>query len=287
MTPQAPARRTAVIQKTKPTRRILPGDLICGQCGEGNAPTRKFCSRCGTSLETAVVAKTKWWKKFIPHRRRKELAAGERPWGSPTDPGGSKRRRGLPSVAKLIRPIMQLVTIAVLILGLVYGVSSSFRNSVNKRITSAKNTLVSKVKPKYLQVRPTSAKASTQDPANPGSNAVDGFTNTFWIAQPTDGQPILRVTFDQPVSIDKIIVHNGRPDNYQSTSRPEQLHLIFSDGKSSDVTLKDDPGAHTYGVKSDGKITSIDIHVLQLYKSFTPTPTGIALAEIEFFQRKK
>jgi hypothetical protein len=285
MAPQAPVRRTAVIQKTKPTRQILPGDLICAQCGEGNAPTRKFCSRCGTSLETAEIATTKWWKKFIPHRKPKELAAGERPWGSPTDPGGGRPRRGLPSLGKVFRPAMQLAGIVVLILGLIYGVSSGFRNAVNRRATSVKNTVISKVKPQFLQVRPTGATASSEVPGNPGSNAVDGFTNTFWIAQPSDSQPILRVTFDQPVAIDKIIVHNGRPDNFEATNRPETLHLVFSDGKSSDVTLKDDPNTHTYSVNSQGKITSIEIHVLQVYKSFTPS--GTAIAEIEFFQRKK
>ena len=179
---------------------------------------------------------------------------------------------------------MRLAAIVVVIFGLVYGVSSGFRNAVNKRVTSAKNSVVNKVKPQYLQVHATSATASSEVAGNPGQNAIDGFTNTFWTAQPTDSQPILRVSFLQPVAIDKIIVHNGRPDNYQSTNRPEQLHLIFSNGKTSDVTLKDDPDKHTYSVHSGGKITSIEIHVLQVYKSLTPS--GTAISEIEFYQRK-
>jgi len=284
MVPQAPARRTTVIQKTKPSRTIVPGDLICGQCGEGNSSARKFCSRCGTSLETAEIAKSKWWQRLIPHRRRKELAAGERPWGSPTDPGGGKRRgKGL-SLAKVIRPIMRLAAVVAVVLGLIYGVSSGFRNAVDKRITSVKNSVAQKVKPQYLQVHATSATASSEVAGDPGQSAVDGFTNTFWIAQPTDNQPILRVSFSQPVAVDKLIIHNGRPDNYQSTNRPELLHVIFSDGKVSDVTLKDDPEKHTYTVHSGGKISSMEIHVLQVYKSFAPS--GTAIAEIEFYQRK-
>jgi hypothetical protein len=284
MTPQAPVRRTVVVQKTKPSRSILPGDLICGQCGEGNTSARKFCSRCGTSLETAVIAKPKWWQRFIPHRRRMQLAAGERPWGSPTDPGKKNRRGGPRGFAKLLRSLMKAAGIAAVILGLIYGVSSPFRNAVDKRITRVKNEVITKVKPSYLQVRPTGAVASTQVAGNPGSNAVDGFTNTFWMAQPSDSQPILRVTFQQPVAVQKIIVHNGRPDNYESSNRPAQLHLVFSDGKTSDVTLKDDPGPHTYSVSSAGKITGVEIHVLQVFKSFAAS--GTAMTEIEFFERK-
>ncbi len=286
MAPQASARRSTVIQKTKPTRQVLPGDLICGQCGEGNAPTRKFCSRCGTSLAEAVVAKTPWWRKLLPRRRRKQLAAGERPWGKPTE-RGTKGRRARPSVGKVMRPLVQLAGIAVLIAGLAYGVASPFRSAVNKRITSIKTAAWSKVKPQYDQVRPTSARGSTELPGDPASAAVDGATNTFWITQPTDAQPVLVVTFQQPVSISKIIVHNGRPDSYQSTNRPELLHLDFPNNKSADVTVKDDPGPHTYSVSSGGKVSSAEIHVLQEYRAFSPKgPSGAALAEIEFFRRK-
>jgi hypothetical protein len=283
MAPQAPARRGGIIQKTEPTRQILPGDLICGQCGEGNAPTRKFCSRCGTSLAEAAVARTPWWSKLLPRRRRKQLAAGERPWGSPTE-RGAKGRRSRPSLGKVVRPLLQLAGIAVLIIGLVYGASSPFRDAVNKSLTSLKTAAWSKVKPQYDQVRATSARASSELPSGPASGAVDGATNTFWITQPTDAQPVLLVTFGQPVSISKIIVHNGRPDNYQSTNRPELLHFVFPNHRSADVTLKDDPGPHTYSVSSGGKVTSAEIHILQEYTAFSPS--GAALAEMEFFRRK-
>ena len=54
-TPQATRELAAAVTKTKPTRRLRPGDLICGQCGEGNPPVRRFCGRCGDSLDRKSV----------------------------------------------------------------------------------------------------------------------------------------------------------------------------------------------------------------------------------------
>jgi hypothetical protein len=281
--PQAPIKRSAPIQRSQPTREIQPGDLICGSCGEGNAPTRKFCSRCGTTLQEAVIATAPWWRKFIPKRKPKTLAAGERPWGGPTTPGGKKPGKKF-SLAKVMRPLSRIAGIVLLVATIAFGVSSPFRDAVTKRVTSVKDALISKVKPEYLQVHPLNSKASSELKDNPGPLAVDGFKNTFWIAPANDPQPILAVTFDESVPIDKLIAHNGRPDNYQSTNRPQVLHLVFSNGQSADVTLKDDPNEHTYGVNSHGKVSSVEIHILQVYKAFNPS--GTALTEIEFFRKK-
>src|SRR6185503_18170276 len=90
MKPTAPAQRPKPV-KQPPTRKILPGDLICGECGEGNPPARNFCSRCGSSLKAAAVAKRHWWQKLIPHRKRKAMEAGARPWK--TADGKQKRQR--------------------------------------------------------------------------------------------------------------------------------------------------------------------------------------------------
>ena len=49
-----------------PTRRH-PGDLICGQCGEGNDPVRHFCRRCGNSLDEAIAVRLPWYRRFF-HR---------------------------------------------------------------------------------------------------------------------------------------------------------------------------------------------------------------------------
>jgi hypothetical protein len=42
--------------KVTPSRTALPGDVACEECGEANPPDRRFCLRCGASLESAVPA---------------------------------------------------------------------------------------------------------------------------------------------------------------------------------------------------------------------------------------
>src|SRR5207247_4794005 len=62
-----------------PTRRH-PGDLICGQCGEGNDPVRHFCRRCGTSLDEALAVRLPWYRRFFNRLSRgKTREAGCRP----------------------------------------------------------------------------------------------------------------------------------------------------------------------------------------------------------------
>ena len=56
--------RPAARAMEAPTRRH-PGDLICGQCGEGNDPTRHFCRRCGNSLDEAIAVRLPWYRRFF------------------------------------------------------------------------------------------------------------------------------------------------------------------------------------------------------------------------------
>ena len=48
-------------------RIVNPGDLVCGQCGEGNDPSRRFCRRCGASLAAGDGIRPlpwyqRWWR---------------------------------------------------------------------------------------------------------------------------------------------------------------------------------------------------------------------------------
>ncbi len=70
-----------------PPEPLNPGDLVCGNCGAGNTPSRNFCRRCGDDLAAAEVAKVPWWKRVF-RRRAKATVAGTRPRGT-----GSARRR--------------------------------------------------------------------------------------------------------------------------------------------------------------------------------------------------
>jgi hypothetical protein len=55
LSPQAPAQPAAKPSRVPPSRDLQKGELVCPECGKENDPARKFCTRCGTPLESAQV----------------------------------------------------------------------------------------------------------------------------------------------------------------------------------------------------------------------------------------
>ena len=106
--PPAPAPSAAVVferpaglseQAAPGPETAAPGDLVCDVCGAGNAPTRRFCARCGSSLDGAEVATgrrrgaevatgRRRWERFIPKRWRGRNSMPPPP-GPPPDPAGT------------------------------------------------------------------------------------------------------------------------------------------------------------------------------------------------------
>lgn len=52
-------------------RRAEPGDIICGQCGQPNVPSRRFCRRCGSFLpdQDRVAVRLPWWRRLFGGKR--------------------------------------------------------------------------------------------------------------------------------------------------------------------------------------------------------------------------
>ena len=280
MLPQAARKRTVVVEKTKSTRRLEPGDLVCGECGEGNAPTRKFCSRCGNTLDNAVAVRPPWWRRLIPRRKQKVLSAGARP-GQKGVKSGQR-----PSLKKLTKPARRVATIAMVVLTVLYGISPRFRTFVNSRWSKAKSRVEAKIKPEYQPVRPSQAHANTFRPENPGTLAVDGFTNTFWVS-PAGGkiEPTLVLVFPDAVNLDRAIIRNGSALNFQGSNRAKDLHFVYSTGQSFDSTLKDTPDPQEIDIDNARQIKSVEIHVMSVYQSLEGT--DLAVSEMEFFTQKK
>ncbi|HEX4982989.1 MAG TPA: hypothetical protein VFV63_14880, partial [Ilumatobacteraceae bacterium] len=86
------------VTKQAPSRKINPGDLVCGACGEGNDPGRNYCRRCGSTLAEATVARTRWFRRR-PKRAKGIVAAGDRPGR----PGRSSGGRNAARSARLAR----------------------------------------------------------------------------------------------------------------------------------------------------------------------------------------
>jgi len=278
---EAVPRPAVSTQRRPPTRRLEPGDLICGECGEGNPPIRKFCSRCGASLGQAEVVRTRWWKRLVPWRRVKVHEAGSRPGQRGVRSGrGGKLGAGLRRVFPMVRNVAAIV---LLLGGIVYSIYPPFRVEANQRYFAAKNKVVSMVIPQYVPVRPTKVTATVALPDHPAEMVADGFSNTFWAA-PGESNPALVFTFDHEINLGRAIVRLGNSAKFQSAHRPQQLHLVFSNGGTFDLNLKDTPDPQEVKIEGGKGSTSVEIHVQSLFRSLDGTDT--AVTEIELFERK-
>ncbi|MFD0203261.1 MULTISPECIES: NADase-type glycan-binding domain-containing protein [Saccharothrix] len=247
-------------------RTPQPGDLICGQCGEANPPTRKFCARCGSALVEAAVVPEKWWRKLLP--RRKPPEAGSRP----TRRVGTVRRR----VGQVLR-----WSFVVALLGAIgaYGLVPSFRGLVNTRATSIAKDVKGLFGTDLTPVRPTGITATAESPGQGPGLAFDNATNTFWLAPVEPRPPALVLDFGREVDLREAIVRVGNPADLQAAHRPKKLHLVYPTGRTFDVDLADTPDPQT--VRVEGVATSVEVHVTEWHRSLRGNE--VALAEIEFF----
>jgi len=279
MTPQAsvPRRPTAPATPSPPSRVLQPDDLICGDCGEGNPPTRRFCSRCGSSLQTATVVPTPWWRQFLKRFDRTARPVGSRP--------SRFKARTLRGVSTAVR---RALLVGVLILALLYAVIPSMRSLVNGAVLGIKDRVEALFVPQYAPVRPTSFSATAEIPDHPPELAFDLITNTFWAAPNAAAEPTLVVGFDRPTRLVRAIVRVGGGEDFQAFGRPETLHLVYSAGGTtigtSDVVLNDTPEAQEVMFSGGDGATSVEIHVVSVYRS-VQSP-GVALSEIELFERR-
>jgi hypothetical protein len=92
------------------------------------------------------------------------------------------------------------------------------------------------------------------------------------------------LTFEGKVNLDKAIIRSGASDNFQGFNRPKQLHLVFSNGQTSDINLDDRAEPQEKTIGHGHGITSVEIHIVSVYKAFQGTDT--ALTEIELFREK-
>ena len=107
-----------------PTKELSAGDLVCGQCGEGNEPVRKFCRRCGNSLATAEVA--------IDMPARGRSRSGPQRCSLPASGRNIARSTSAPWFASA-----QFVVVAVVLIGgIAYGAVPQVRNDINSTIQS-------------------------------------------------------------------------------------------------------------------------------------------------------
>jgi hypothetical protein len=279
--PQVTRQHAVAVTKTKSTRRLRPGDLICGECGEGNPPTRKFCSRCGTSLTEAVTARVPWWRRLRFRRGPRVVAVTARPGAT-----SAGRPSAGPDFKQALRKIYRrgrlVLGALILIAGLIYGTYPPFRALINGKVSSVKNSVSHAIDQHFVPIHPVSVSANLQVPGHPGSAAVDSFLNTYWLApfSLTD-YPTLTLTFDHPVTLKRMIIYSGNNSNYLEYSRPSLLVLLFSNDESTTVTPIDSPGSQTLNLSNAVEIKSVKIEVEGTYPG--NHAADVAISDIELF----
>ncbi len=281
--PQIARARALAVSKTAPTHRLEPGDLICGNCGEGNTPNRKFCSRCGDSLVEAAIVEAPWWHRFRRRRGPKTVKLGAEKGKAAT--GGSLHAPRLDIrhlVSTIYRKARVVVAVAIVVAGVIYGVFPPFRHEVNSIFTSEKKKLTGIVDRKFVPIHPVKCTAKSQVAGHSGGLVCDGFFNDYWLAPfQASPEPTITMTFAHPVTITMLILHNGAFGQYVQDGRPSSLHLVFSNDESFTITPLDTQQTQKFVIKHAVLIKSIVFQVTATYPG--TQGANVAISEIELF----
>ena len=256
----------------KPRRRpsppqdqpIRPGDLICGNCGAGNTPTRKFCRRCGRELAEAEVARIPWWRRPFVRKARTGPDAGTRP-------RQCRQRRGVPPVAKY-------VAVLVVLAGVVYlsrPLWSPAYENVMDRVQDAKT------------LTPPAYTASSAARGHAPNKVKDLVSNSYW-APDTTGRvrgEWIQTEFEQPVRLVRAVLTPGAATKgaaFKAQGRPTQLTAIATTGagtEEKEFDLDDEPWVQSLELHLSD-VTAVRFRIDRAVSGERPR-SHVAIAEIE------
>ena len=275
--PQEHGRARRSMPRIAPSRELQPGDLVCGDCGEANLSTRRFCSRCGNELDDAEVVKAPWWRRILP-KRKPRVAREAEPEGAVAKTG--ERRKHKKSIFPLLR---RGVAVLVVIGGLGYAAVPDLRQKMNAEVVAGRQGIAKMIFGTYVPVRAVKATSTSSDKLHPASNAVDGHWNTFW-ATPVSGPRRLTLTFQEPVTLRKALIRGGIVGNLRGSQRPRTLHLVYPSGKGQDLNLSDVTDPQEFSLDSGGKISSLEIYVQATYANVETKE--VTISEVELFTKQ-
>lgn len=257
-----PKRRTAELPPEE--REVEPGELICGHCGAGNVPTRRFCRRCGTDLVDAPVAPPPvWWRRLLRSGRAQQPWAGDRP-------------------RRVVRRSYRGKVVFLVVLSLLAAAGWTQRGPIT-RLAAAVIDRVGDTR----RVTPADLTVSSFAVGHGPALLWDGNTDTFWAsARP---MPHIDVRFRTPIRLVAVLVFNGAsrdPQKFLARGRPDTLRFTFTSAggvqTTRDVELKDDPAKQTLYLGVDEvkrlRITIVDTVGVRARGS-------VALGELEFYER--
>jgi hypothetical protein len=262
---KAPPRKTLPPEDRAPQ----PGETICGTCGAGNAPGRKFCRRCGTSLADMPVVKLHWWNRVKKEKRGAQ--AGYR----------KKVRRGRP---RILGKLIPLLIIAIIVAAVII-----FWGDI-KKIWDKAADKVDKGDPVAALCR--ESKGTKSAGGNAAANLTDGAANKFWSPAKGKGDSVI-CTLDtgaKKVRLVRMEVATGasgeKDDLFKATARVSQIKITVThtDASKAYVTTKDLPdelGFHDFNIGTDN-VAEIVIEVEAVTKAGTKPA---ALGELKFYVR--
>jgi hypothetical protein len=279
VTPQAAQPRPRAVRQEAPTRKLAVGDLICGKCGEGNPPTRRFCSRCGESLQAATVVRRRWWQ--LRRKGPRTADAGTRP-----DHHGGPGGRVLGALGGVFRKLYAAAAAVLFAVGIAYLIYPPLRTYVNNAVSAPVRGVRSwadhKLHPRYVAVRPIQVTGPPSLAKHGPELAFDQYRNTAWEVRWTpQAPPTLTLRFAGKVHLERLIVTSGTADNYTDTDRPAELHLVYSTKRSDTLAIQDKGAPQTLTLTGGKDVTTIEVQITKVYSS--PKGAAVALSELEFF----
>jgi hypothetical protein len=287
LAPQIARAKAIAVTKTAPSRRLQPGDLICGT---GNPSTRRFCSRCGSSLIEAVSVREPWWRrwlrKLMPRRGPKVVALGTgtdgRTEGAPAahlaKPGVDVKH----TFRRFLRTARVVLAVVLLVGGLLYGVYPPLRNSVNHWVGRVKANITNDIGSNLAPIHPVSVTANITGPGSSALNASDENLNTSWLAPwSSTAEPTLTLNFAHRVTLKQLILHSGAGTAFVQHGRPSSLILKFSNGESVTLSPQDTAQSQTISFGHADLISSVQIQVAGIYPG--TSGSDVAITEIELF----
>jgi len=262
--PIAPPRKKLPPEDRKP----LPGELICGNCGAGNAPTRKFCRRCGTDLVDAPVVKLHWWQRV--RKPKQGPQAGY--------PKKVKRRRfgWLRGGAWRLGGIAGIIILVLWFREPIWGFGQTALDRFKGTDT----------------IDPSGTSASSSAAGHTPNLIRDGAPNRYWApsGRPGGVGEWVQADFSAPHRLVYVRIFAGSSaDNlskFKETARPSKLTVVVtnSSGKTKvkHIQLSDDPGEQRFTIgASDAQHVRFTID-----SSVGGTGLPVAIGEIEFLVRK-
>ena len=289
LAPQIARAKAVAVTKTAPSRRMQPGDLICGTCGEGNPSTRRFCSRCGASLVTATKVKESWWRRLlrrlIPRRGPKVVKLDSVSTADGKD-GVQATKQGVDlkfTLRRLLRTVRVVLAVVILFGGILYGVYPPFRNAINGTVENTKTHVSTDIGIDLSPIHAVGVTATASTTGFAPLNAADENLSTYWLASwSSTDEPTLTFTFSHHVTVKRMILHIGASNaTYIQDGRPSELRLLFSNGESDIISPQDTSQGQTFTIDRADAISSMKVQVEGVYPG--STGSNVAIAEIELF----